>query len=138
MNIVRNAMNDVVNDATGTAFRSRITESGLKMGGKTGTVQVRRISKAERETGVLKNKDLPWEQRDHAIFVGFAPVDNPVYACAVVVEHGGGGSSVAAPIAKDVLLRVQKLNSARPGLKPLLSADARRGPSDGDIGGGSL
>lgn len=138
LNIVRNAMNDVVNDATGTAFRSRITEPGLKMGGKTGTVQVRRISKAERETGVLKNKDLPWEQRDHAIFVGFAPVDNPVYACAVVVEHGGGGSSVAAPIAKDVLLRVQKLNSARPGLKPLLSADARRGPSDGDIGGGSL
>ncbi len=78
------------------------------MGGKTATVQVKRISKAERERGVRKNRDLPWAQRDHAMFVGFAPIEAPRYAVAVVVEHGGGGSSVAAPIARDVLLAAQR------------------------------
>ena len=71
------------------------------MSGKTGTAQVRRISKAERETRVLKNHERPWRERDHALFVGYAPSDNPQYAVAVVVEHGGGGSKVAAPIARD-------------------------------------
>lgn len=124
LEMVRNAMGDVVNDITGTAFRSRIREDGMAMAGKTGTVQVRRISKAEREVGVIKNDELPWEQRDHAIFVGFAPVDNPVYACAVVVEHGGSGSKAAAPIAGDVLLAAQRLNSVRPGVSPLVNAQA--------------
>ena len=85
----------------------------MAMGGKTGTVQVRRITKAEREQGVHKNADLPWEERDHALFVGYAPVTNPQYAVAVVVEHGGGGSSVAAPIARDILLTAQQRGSAR-------------------------
>ena len=78
------------------------------MSGKTGTAQVRRISKAERETRVLKNHERPWRERDHALFVGYAPSDNPRYAVAVVVEHGGGGSKVAAPIARDLLLETQK------------------------------
>lgn len=113
LKLVQEAMSDVVNNPVlGTARKSRIKEPGMEMAGKTGTVQVRRISKAERDTGVVKNKDLPWKQRDHALFVGFAPVDDPRYAVAVVVEHGGGGSSVAAPIAHDVLLEAQRRNSA--------------------------
>ncbi|MGF1640544.1 MAG: penicillin-binding transpeptidase domain-containing protein, partial [Rhodospirillales bacterium] len=82
--------------------------------GKTGTSQVRRISKAEREAGVIKNEDLPWERRDHALFVGYAPLRAPRYAVAVLVEHGGGGSAVAAPIARDILYAAQKLDVLRP------------------------
>ncbi len=65
-------------------------------GGKTGTSQVRNITAAERARGVFRNEDLPWERRDHALFVCFAPLDAPRYAVAVVVEHGGGGSTAAA------------------------------------------
>lgn len=106
---VRKAMAQVVNSPYGTAYRARIDTEGQAMGGKTGTVQVRRITKAERETGVIKNEDLEWKERDHALFVGFAPVDKPRYAVSVVVDHGGSGSSAAAPIARDVLKEVQRL-----------------------------
>ena len=106
---IRKAMTQVANTPHGTAYHSRIEEEGMAMAGKTGTVQVRRISKAERETGVRKNKDLPWKERDHALFVGFAPVDKPRFAVSVVVEHGGSGSGAAAPIARDVLREVQRL-----------------------------
>ena len=106
---IRKAMSSVVNSPYGTAFRSRIKTEGEAMGGKTGTVQVRRISKAEREVGVRKNKELEWKDRDHALFVGYAPVDNPRFSVAVVVEHGGSGSSTAAPIARDILQEVQRL-----------------------------
>jgi len=114
LKLIRDAMTEVVNSPVGTAFRSRIRESGFAMGGKTGTVQVRRITKAERDEGIRKNKDLPWEQRDHAMFVGFAPVHAPRYAVSVVVEHGGGGSSTAAPIGRDILLEAQRRRSAEP------------------------
>lgn len=103
LTFLRRAMSRVVNDPRGTAFGSRITDAGFDMGGKTGTSQVRRITIAERLTGVRKNEDLPWEARDHALFVGFAPVDRPRYAAAVVVEHGGSGSKAAAPVARDLL-----------------------------------
>ena len=86
------------------------TDPKFAMAGKTGTSQVRRIGAAERATGVIKNENLEWAQRDHALFISYAPADAPRYACAVLVEHGGGGSAVAAPIAKDVLLEVQKRN----------------------------
>ena len=76
----------------------------MRMAGKTGTSQVRNITAAERAAGVIRNEDLPWERRDHALFVCYAPYDKPRYAVAVVVEHGGGGSAVAAPIARDVML----------------------------------
>jgi penicillin-binding protein 2 len=102
---VRQGMYDVVNSEQGTAKSSRIVDPTMVMAGKTGTSQVRNISKAERESGVIANDDLPWKQRDHALFVAFAPFDAPRYAVAVVVEHGGGGSTVAAPIARDVILR---------------------------------
>jgi penicillin-binding protein 2 len=73
------------------------------MAGKTGTAQVRNISAAERATGMRKNEDLHWRLRDHALFVGYAPADNPRYAISVVVDHGGSGSKDAAPIARDIL-----------------------------------
>jgi penicillin-binding protein 2 len=111
--IVREGMIEVVNGRRGTARRAKIEEAGMKMAGKTGTSQVRRISKAERAAGVFKNEDLPWERRDHALFVGYAPVSAPRYAVAVVVEHGGGGSKVAAPIARDILLAIQRLDAMR-------------------------
>lgn len=103
---VRSGMTQVVNGQHGTSYAARIVNDAFQMAGKSGTSQVRNISAAERETGVVANNDLPWKQRDHAIFVAFAPTDAPRYAVAVVVEHGGGGSSAAAPIARDVVLRV--------------------------------
>ena len=74
------------------------------MAGKTGTSQVRNITAAERARGVWRNDQLPWERRDHGLFVCFAPYDRPKYAVATIVEHGGGGSSAAAPPARDILL----------------------------------
>jgi penicillin-binding protein 2 len=111
LKLVQEGMSRVTNEPGGTAFGARIQEPGMAMAGKTGTAQVRRITMAERLVGVKKNEDLPWEQRDHALFVAFAPVGAPRYAIAVVVEHGGGGSKVAAPIARDVLIEAQRRNS---------------------------
>jgi len=101
---VRQGMYDVVNGSRGTAASSRVVAEGLRMAGKTGTSQVRNITAAERARGVISNDDLPWERRDHALFVGYAPHDAPEVVVSVVVEHGGGGSTAAAPIARDVLL----------------------------------
>lgn len=112
---VQKAMSGVTNEPGGTAFWTRIVEKQFAMAGKTGTSQVRRITRAERARGVIRNKDLPWERRDHALFVAFAPVDNPRYAVAVIVEHGGSGSRAAAPVAKDILLTAQKRRSATVG-----------------------
>ncbi|MFT6228981.1 MAG: penicillin-binding protein 2 [Paracoccaceae bacterium] len=105
LRMVREGMFSVVNARSGTAHKSQIDDDANRMAGKTGTSQVRRITKAERATGVIRNEDLPWERRDHALFVGFAPYDAPRYAVAVVVEHGGGGSAAAAPIARDLMMR---------------------------------
>ena len=109
-------MDRVVNGTRGTARGARITEPELAMAGKTGTSQVRRISKSERLSGVIKNAERPWEERDHALFVAFAPVDEPRYAVAVVVEHGGSGSRVAAPVARDILRETQRRDPARGGM----------------------
>ena len=103
---VRAGMDQVVNGQHGTSYAARIDNVAMLMAGKSGTSQVRNISAAERETGVVDNVDRPWKERDHALFVAYAPADAPRYAVAVVVEHGGGGSLAAAPIARDALLRV--------------------------------
>jgi penicillin-binding protein 2 len=113
LQIVRTGMDRVSNEERGTAFHARITIPGMELAGKTGSAQVRRISMAERSHGVRKNDDLPWNQRDHALFVCFAPVHAPRYACCVVVEHGGGGSLVAAPIARDIMIECQRRDPAR-------------------------
>ena len=118
---VRNAMGDVLNSSRGTAYRSRINGSEIKMAGKTGTSQVRRITAEERARGVTRNADLPWERRDHALFVSFAPIENPRFAVAVIVEHGGGGSTIAAPIARDIML--QALYDGEPPLDAYPASD---------------
>ncbi|MBY0430644.1 MAG: penicillin-binding protein 2, partial [Rhodospirillales bacterium] len=111
--MARKGMNAVTNEPGGTAFNARIKDDAMAMSGKTGTAQVRRITMRERETGVRKNEDLPWKERDHALFVAYAPEEAPRFAIAVVVEHGGGGSAVAAPIARDILTEVQRKEAAR-------------------------
>jgi penicillin-binding protein 2 len=95
---VRRGMDEVVN-AGGTAVRSKLQLEGIRLAGKTGTAQVRRIAGSARG-----GTNVPWKYRDHALFIGFAPVDNPRYACSVVVEHGLHGSSAAAPVASDCML----------------------------------
>jgi penicillin-binding protein 2 len=100
---LRDAMSGVVNTSIGTAPRARLPLADIKMGGKTGTAQVRRISLAERARGVRSNASLPWKFRDHSLFVAFAPVNNPRYSAAVIIEHGGSGAGAAAPIARDVM-----------------------------------
>lgn len=104
LKIVRGGMDAVMNGSHGTAAKSRIVAPEWRMAGKTGTSQVRNITAAERARGVISNDQLPWIRRDHALFVCYAPVEAPRYAVSVVVEHGGGGSTVAAPIARDILL----------------------------------
>ena len=100
LGIVQRGMRRVMSGGLGTARRQDIKAG---MAGKTGTVQVRAISKAERDAGITDNADRPWKHRDHALFVGYAPYDDPRYAVSVLVEHGGSGSSNAAPVAKRVL-----------------------------------
>ena len=121
---VRRAMHAVSNNRRGTAYRSRIVEDGYRMAGKTGTSQVRNITAAERARGVSRNEDLPWERRDHALFVNYAPSDAPRIAVAVVVEHGGGGSTAAAPIARDITL--QALHGGPPPLEAYPSSQRGR------------
>ncbi|MEM7489453.1 MAG: penicillin-binding protein 2, partial [Pseudomonadota bacterium] len=104
LDLTRDAMYQVVNARGGTAGRSRFELAGMKWAGKTGTSQVRNITREERARGVFRNEDLPWRRRDHALFVGYAPYDDPKYAVSVVVEHGGGGSKAAAPVARDIML----------------------------------
>ena len=114
LNIIRQSMFGVVNNKIGTAFNSRVINDKYIMAGKTGTSQIRQISEEERSKGIIKNEDLPRNQRDHALFTGFAPFKNPRFSVSIVVEHGGGGAKVAAPIARDVLLYALK------GLMPSL------------------
>ena len=121
---VRRAMYAVSNNKRGTGYRSRIIEDAFRMAGKTGTSQVRNITAAERARGVFRNEDLPWERRDHALYVNFAPFDAPKYAVAVIVEHGGGGSKAAAPIARDITL--QALYGGDPPLEAYPTADRDR------------
>ncbi|MGR3515260.1 MAG: penicillin-binding protein 2 [Paracoccaceae bacterium] len=104
MNAIRKSMWNVCNGRRGTARRSRIVAEGMEMAGKTGTSQVRNITAEERARGVTRNDQLPWNRRDHGLFVAYAPYDNPKYAIATIVEHGGGGSSAAAPPSRDILL----------------------------------
>jgi penicillin-binding protein 2 len=112
--VVIRGMRGVVNDPRGTAFRARIMDPAMAMAGKSGTSQVRRITEEERRVGLRKPEQVPWKERDNALFIAFAPVDNPRYAIAVIVEHGIGGSAVAAPICRDLLVEAQKREREAP------------------------
>jgi penicillin-binding protein 2 len=109
---VLRGMLEVVNGRRGTARAARLELEGVRLAGKTGTSQVRRITRAERLVGAHKRRDIPWEERDHALFVCFAPYDEPRYAVAVVVEHGGSGAKAAAPIARDIMMRTLEIDPA--------------------------
>jgi len=111
--LLLHALDEAVNHPRGTAFKWRIEDPDCAFGGKTGTAQVRRITMMERESGVRKNREKPWRERDHSLFVGFAPVIDPRYVVSVVVEHGGGGSKTAAPIARDILRELQRARTPR-------------------------
>ncbi len=100
---VRDAMVGVVNSGRGTASVARLPIDGVQIAGKTGTAQVRRITMAERAGGVRSNASLAWKQRDHSLFIAYAPADNPRYAVGCIVEHGGFGATAAAPIVRDTL-----------------------------------
>ena len=102
---VLDALYGATNEPRGTSYRSRFTSDKYMFAGKTGTSQIRRIS-AEQRKLKLKNIDLPYEQRDHALFIAFAPYKKPRYSISVVMEHGGAGSSGAAPLAKKVIKKV--------------------------------
>jgi penicillin-binding protein 2 len=131
--LVLDGMKAVVNEQGGTAYAARIAEPGFAMGGKSGTSQVRQIGAYQREHGLRKSRQIPWKERDHALFVAFAPVGAPRYVCATIVEHGGasggGGSAVAAPICRDVLLEAQRRDPARrvPGEGPIAQLSAPGG-----------
>ncbi|MBN2676158.1 MAG: penicillin-binding protein 2 [Alphaproteobacteria bacterium] len=109
LDLIKKGMFNVVNEKHGTARGSAFDVAGMKMGGKTGTTQVRRISTQERLTSVRSQNSLDWRLRNHALFVGYAPADAPRYACCVVVEHGRGGSSTAAPVASKMLKKTLEI-----------------------------
>ena len=97
--IVQDAMFGSTNEVMGTSYRSRIDDLKYQFAGKTGTAQVKKITEQERELD-LKTFEIPYEQRDHALYIAFGPYKNPRYALSIIVEHGGNGSTTAAPMAK--------------------------------------
>jgi len=97
--IVQDAMFSSTNEVMGTSYRSRIDNPKYQFAGKTGTAQVKKITERDRELD-LKTFEIPYEERDHALYVAFGPYKNPRYALSVIVEHGGNGSTTAAPMAK--------------------------------------
>ena len=112
INFVKDAFFGATNEPGGTSYGSRLTEKQFMFAGKTGTSQVRKFTERQRELEI-KNEDLPYEQRDHALFIAFAPYHDPRYSISVVVEHGGSGSKSAAPIAKKVLKKLLERHPLR-------------------------
>jgi len=120
---VLDALYGATNEPMGTSYRSRLVKDGYVYAGKTGTSQIRTLTAEERELE-LKNEDLPYEKRDHALFTAFAPYKNPRYAITVVVEHGGSGSSGAAPIAKKLIKKILDRHQERKKIVPDLFQEA--------------
>jgi penicillin-binding protein 2 len=122
---VREGMDKVMNEAGGSAYAWRITEPGFEMAGKTGTAQVRVYTKEEHEHGMLKNEHLDWKLRDHALFIGFAPIQNPKYAVVCIIEHGATPSHPHVQMARDIMLFTQKRDpSAMRDAYPVNAASA--------------
>ncbi len=122
---VRAGLFGVANEPGGTAFAWRITEPGFEMAGKTGTAQVRVITREEHAAGVRKNESLPWNLRDHAWFMGYAPASAPRYACAVLIEHGAVGAHPQVQMVRDILLYAQQRDPLKlPAAYPVKAASA--------------
>jgi penicillin-binding protein 2 len=111
LSIVRQGMFEVVNAPDGTGKIAKLPLQDVQMAGKTGSAQVIRISRAQRERG-FNSMNLPWALRPHALFIGFAPFDAPRYAVAVVVEHGNAGADAAGPVARDIMMDALTLDPA--------------------------
>ncbi len=112
LHLVREGMWAVVNEAGGTAPVARLADGHGQFAGKTGSSQVRRVSRELRERGGFKSENLPWEYRPHALFVGYAPYDAPRYAVSVVVEHGNAGAATAGPVARDIMAETLRRDPA--------------------------
>ena len=102
----------VLNEPGGTAPLARLGDPRVQLAGKTGSAQVRRVSRELRESGHFDSEKLPWEYRPHALFVAYAPYDAPRYALAVVIEHGNAGAAAAAPMARDIMTEVLRRDPA--------------------------
>ncbi len=132
MQRMKAGMYGVTSEGGGTAYRSGdLGLGGPRLAGKTGTAQVRRISMAERRSGILKGKNIARELRDHALFVAYAPTDDPKYAISVIVEHGEGGSLTAAPIARDIIAHAIRNDSRRTPVYQSSAAVSGNGPETG-------
>ncbi len=118
INFVKDAMFAATNEAGGTSFRSRYDNQKFMFAGKTGSSQIKRFTELQRELEI-KQKDIEYKDRDHALFVAFAPYSDPKYAISVVVEHGGTGSGSAAPIAKKIIKKVLERDQLRENVKNL-------------------
>ena len=103
------------NEPGGTSYRSRLENPKYSFAGKTGSSQIKRFTEEQREAEV-KQEDIEYKSRDHALFIAFAPYKDPKYAISVVVEHGGSGSSSAAPVAKKVIKKVIERHDLRQAL----------------------
>ena len=112
INIIKDAMYSSSNEPGGTSYKSRLEDKRFTFAGKTGSSQIKRFTEEQREAEV-KQEQLEYKNRDHALFIAFAPVSDPQYAISVVVEHGGTGSKSAAPIAKKVIKKVLERHSLR-------------------------
>lgn len=112
INFVKDAMFASSNEPGGTSYGSRLKEKRFMFAGKTGSSQIKRFTQEQREAEV-KQQDLDFLSRDHALFIAFAPYDDPKYAISVLVEHGGSGSSAAAPIAKKIIKKVLERDNSR-------------------------
>ncbi|MGL4543803.1 MAG: penicillin-binding protein 2, partial [Polymorphobacter sp.] len=119
MQIIRDGMIDVVNAGGGTGKQARLRVDGIRAAGKTGSAQVKRITMADRRAGRTSSDRMPYKYRDHALFVAFAPADDPRYAVSVIVEHGSHGGTAAAPIARDVLTFLFEPERALKTLEPI-------------------
>ena len=115
INFIKDAMYAATNEIGGTSYKSRFKNKEFMFAGKTGSSQVKKFTQEQREAEV-KQKELDYLDRDHALFVAFAPVIEPKYAISVLVEHGGSGSSAAAPIAQKIIKRVLKRHNLRKSL----------------------
>ncbi len=117
--IIKDAMYSSSNEPGGTSYRSRLENKKFTFAGKTGSSQIKRFTEAQREAEV-KQENLDYKDRDHALFIAYAPVSDPKYAISVVVEHGGSGSKAAAPIAKKVIKKVLERHDLRQSTNNLL------------------